>query len=440
MGWFGSLCSAVGKAVISTGKAVGNAIIKGGQAVERIASKAFGIAKNMAVKACDWIAEKGERFIDNAKEVYKTVKPYLEKARPFMNSAAMMVAPMFPWAAAGLVFVGKVLDHLFALENSEIAQLLEHTIEGVIKTSQVIKERYLTNEEMEAARGYQKTLKQVLDMDLEEKQEKAIALIEMLNNYALLKNDLKDALDQGVVDFQQYLKLRAVQKLLDEATNKLTQSRDIADINNDDIFIVNIAQAMLRSSELSPDDAIRLDEIVNDRFGKSLIPFVFEELMAVWVKKQKTLEKEWEVCSQEVSTQKVCKTRLEVQQKTSELTQEEKQTYEKLLTRLNGLETKLTRLDKERRSMKSYLYAAEGFLQILEKDEETLIKEDKDYLIDDSTQIAGIIIRVASNNIDWDCLTQEEQSLITDYANIFSKEGDIRAQKLAEQIGMEISA
>lgn len=90
--------------------------------------------------------------------------------------------------------------------------------------------------------------------------------------------------------------------------------------------------------------------------------------------------------------------------------------------------------------MKSYVYAAEGFIQILEKDDGMLQAEDKDYLIDDSAEIAGIIMKVAQNNIDWDSLTEDEQNLITDYANIFEAEGKARAEHLAKEIGMEMSA
>ena len=90
--------------------------------------------------------------------------------------------------------------------------------------------------------------------------------------------------------------------------------------------------------------------------------------------------------------------------------------------------------------MKSYDYAAEGFMQILEKDEGMLEAEDKDYLIDDSAEIARIIMKVAQNNVDWDTLSSEEQSLITDYANIFEEEGKARAEHLAQEIGMEMVA
>lgn len=433
MGFFSGIFSAV--------RSVGKAVVSGAKAVGRAASKAFSWAKEKVSQACDWIAEKGEKFIDKVKETYQKVKPFLQKVRPWVDSVAKVVtAAGFPWVGAVIAGVGKVIDGLLTLENSPIAKQLEKALRGVIKFAQFIKQRYLTPEEVKEAQEYQREFENTEEIEMEDEQRKAIQLAQMLNNYGIIKVQLRDVLEMGVSDFQHYLRLRAVQKLLDEADHKLTTTQNLDQVNPDDVFLINTAQKLLETTELSENDAIKLDEITQHRFGKPLIPFVFEELILVWVQKHETLEKEWKECNQEFAKEKVQKSRLEVAQKVSELTQEEKQMYEELLPRLTGLETKLKRLDKERRSMKSYVYAAEGFMQILEKDEGMLQAEDKDYLIDDSLEIAQIIMRVAQNNVDWDMLTKDEQSLIIDYANIFEQEGKARAEHLANEIGMEIHA
>lgn len=404
-------------------------------------SSGLSWAREKVSQACDWIAEKGEKFIDGVKKVYQVVKPFLQKARPWIDSIAKVVtAAGFPWVGAVIAGAGKIIDGLFALENSPVAQTLEKALRGVIKFAQFVKQRYLTPEEVKEAQEYQQEFKKVEQISLDDEQQKSIQLLQMLNNYGIIKVQLRDILEMGVGDFQHYLRLRATQKLLDEADYKLTTTTSLDQINTDDVFLINTAQKLLETAELSENDAIQLDEITQKRFGKSLIPFVFEELILVWVQKQTELEKAWKECNQEVAKNKVLKNRLEVAQKVSELTSEEQQIYHDLLPLLTGLETKLKRLDKERRSMKSYVYAAEGFMQILEKDEGMLQAEDKDYLIDDSAEIAGIIMKVAQNNVDWDMLTADEQSLITDYANIFEQEGKARAEHLAQEIGMEISA
>lgn len=430
MGWFSNLCSKVGNAVKETAKATVKAVGKG-----------LAWAREKASQACDWIAEKGDKFIDDVKETYQKVKPFLQKVRPWMDAAAATVSLAgFPWLSGAIAGTGKVLDILFTLENSPVAHKLEEALRGVIKLAQFIKQRHLTPEELKEAQQYQQAFANAEQMNLSEEEKRSFQLMQMLNNYAIIKVQLRDVLEMGVGDFQQYLRLRAVQKLLDEADHKLTTTANLEQINADDVFLINTAQQLLETAELSENDTLKLNDITTERFGKALIPFVFEELILVWVQKQTELEKAWKECSQEVAKDKVLKNRLEVAKRVSDLTAEEVKVYNELLPRLTGLETKLHRLDKERRSMKSYVYAAEGFMQILEKDEGLLQAEDKDYLIDDSAEIASIIMKVAQSNVDWDMLTPDEQSLITDYANIFEQEGKARAEHLAQEIGMEMVA
>lgn len=429
MGWFSSACSWVGSKVSSAASYVSDKVSQG-----------LSYAREKAAQACNWIAEKGEKFIDDIKETYKKIKPFLEKVRPWINKIATRVGLKFPWAGAAIFSIGKVIDGLLALENSELAHAAEKALRGVIKFAQFIKERYFTEEEVKEAEVYEDTFNSMESSGLNKEQMNSIRLAKMLNSYGLVKVSLRDVLEMGVTDFQHYLRLRATQKLLDEADHKLTTTEHISDVSNDDIFLIEVAQKLLSDAEMTNEATIRLDVITQERFGKSLIPFVFEELMVVWVEKQQSLEQEWTELSKKLSKDRVLKTRLDVAMRTSELTEEEAAIHSELLTRMNGEQTKLTRLDSERRSMKSYVYAAEGFMQILEKDDVTLEAEDKDYLLEDSEEIASIIMRVAQNNVAWESLTDDEQSLITDYANIFEAEGKERADKLKQEIEVGVAA
>lgn len=427
MGWFSSACSWVSSKVSSAASYISEKVSSG-----------LSWAREKVSNAIDWIAEKGEKFIDNVKETYKKVKPFLQKARPWIDAVAKTVGVYFPWAGAAIKGLGKVVDGLLMLENSPVAHAVEKAIRGVIKFSQFVKQRYLTPEEMVEAEEYKQTFAETDNLALDEEQQKSVQLAKMLNSYGLVKTELRDVLELGVNDFQHYLRLRATQKLLDEADHKLTTTQNLEDVNPEDLFLIQIAEDLLSTADLSEANAIKLDEITQKRFGKSLIPFVFEELLLVWVQKYKDLESQFSEFSKTLSKEKVLKTRLEVAKKTSTLTSEEEAILKDLLVKLPGMETKLKRIDSERRSMKNYLFAAEGFMQILEKDDELLQAEDKDYLIDDSAEIASIIMRVAQNNVAWETLTEDEQNLIIDYANIFEVEGKERAEKLAKEIEMEV--
>ncbi len=430
MGWFSNACSWVSNKVSSAASYV----------TEKV-SDGLSWAREKASQACDWIAEKGERFIDSVKETYQKVKPFLTKVRPWIEKAAG-IAP-FPWLKSGLMVTAKAIDGLLALENSPTLKALETALRKTIKIAQVVKERYLTDVEVAEAEKNRDVFNQAEEEyynQINAEQQKALQLNAMINNYGIVKKELRDVLEMGVNDFQHYLRLRATQKLLDVTEEKIIIVESIDDINNDDIFLMEVAENLLSTAELSDKETIRLDGIVQKRFGKSIIPFVFEELLMVWVEKQQSLENEWQTLSKEFAKDRVLKTRLEVAKRTSDLTEEELTIYNELLPRMTGMETKLKRLDGERRSMKSYVYAAEGFMQILEKDDATLEAEDKDYLIEDSGEIASIIMRVAQNNIPWDTLSEDEQSLITDYANIFEEEGRMRAKQLKQELEVGVVA
>lgn len=254
MGWFSSATSWISSKVSSAASYVKEKVSDG-----------LSWAREKASQAVDWIAEKGEKFIDDVKSVYKKVKPFLQKARPWIDNIAKTVGVKFPWIGAALFGLGKVVDGLLALENSPVAQAVEKALRGAIKFAQFVKERYLTPEEMQEAEEYKETFSQAQQANnLSAEELKSLQLAEMLVNYGRVKTELRDVLEMGVGDFQHYLRLRATQKLLDEADHKLTTTQDINDISADDVFLVNAAEALISTADLSEESALRLDQIVQE--------------------------------------------------------------------------------------------------------------------------------------------------------------------------------
>ena len=82
-------------------------------------------------------------------------------------------------------------------------------------------------------------------------------------------------------------------------------------------------------------------------------------------------------------------------------------------------ETRLEALGNETRAKRNYVFAAEGFLQLLEKSEEQLVADDQEYLIDHGGKVGEILVRCAQHGEKWESLSAEEQSLIVSFANIF---------------------
>lgn len=224
MGLFSSFCSAVSSAVSRTASYV-----------KEKASETLSWAREKASQALDWVAEKGEKFIDDVKETYQKVKPFLQKAQPWIDKIAATVGVKFPWIGAALYGLGKITDGLLALENSPVAKKVEQALRSIIKQAQFIKERYFTEAEMEEAQQNKETFAQAAEMDLTDEQRKSVQLAQMLNSYGLVKTELRDVLEMGVSDFQHYLQLRATQKLLNEADYKLTNAQSIDDVSSDDV-------------------------------------------------------------------------------------------------------------------------------------------------------------------------------------------------------------
>ena len=92
----------------------------------------------------------------------------------------------------------------------------------------------------------------------------------------------------------------------------------------------------------------------------------------------------------------------------------------------------LDELDTQQRDIKRYVGAAEGFLQLLEKTPEQIEEEDRSYLLEDGAHIGKLLIDCAENDKKFKDLAEEDQSLVTGYANIFQRESENRMKEILE--------
>ena len=96
--------------------------------VSRAASAVWETTKDIASKAVGWMAEKAESFVDNVKEVWRTVKPYIEQTRKVLQTAAKVVG--IPWLSSALTMLDKGLGALIAFEDSPIAKKVDGSAIG----------------------------------------------------------------------------------------------------------------------------------------------------------------------------------------------------------------------------------------------------------------------------------------------------------------------
>lgn len=433
MGWFSSICSSVGNFVSSAVSAVGSAVSSAASGIASVASKAWEKTKEVAANAVDWMAEKAETFVGSIKKVWQSVRPFIDShIRPLVKAAAA-VAP-WPWLKGALLALDKGLAYVSAFDRSPLAKKIDEAIRWAIHAAKNLKETWLKKpEEVEEANERKQLFEEAI-AQMPAEEAKSVQLAAMINDFVLVQTAIKNVFEKNEIrDFEHYLRLRATQKLLKYAEQTLNSAADIEQITEDDIFLLKAGAGLLASNpELSDADAIRLDDIIRKRYKKKLIPFVFEEMVMAWGQSLSEIEKQLKLKTAALSKNTVLLRRLEMAKKISEISSEEESVLNQMKIETSDIKSKVDELSAQTREKSNYIYAAEGFLQTLEKSQEELVAEGRDYLAEEGGQVGMLIIDCAQHGRKWETLSEEEQMLIIDYANIFKTESELRTRQLIE--------
>ncbi|MCE5985423.1 MULTISPECIES: hypothetical protein [unclassified Pseudomonas] len=420
MGFFSDCWSAI--------KSVGSAAVE-------VVRTTFDNVREKARDALDWMATKAESFVGKVKEVWSKVKPFIANVvRPALKIAAewaTVALPTFPWVATAIRAFDKALEALLNWEKSALAKQVKAAVEWAIAKAKMLRDIFLNDKEMEQAAAHEEVLREARE-DVRGEAGRALDLATLITQYAQLSTRIQQVLENNnISDFDHYLRLRASQKLLKDTEQRLIHAQDLEAINRDDLFLVEIGAELLKANPLVSDDqAVRLDEVIHARFGKKLIPFVFEELIMAWGCNLEQQEKDWKTLSESVARLQVQERQLKISQNLGEPSAEDKATLAEIQARLPALKAQMDQLRKRNQEMRNYVYAAEGFLQVLEKQPEDFA--DDAYLLSDSQEVGMIIIDCAQHGKRWEELTEDEQSLIIDFANIFEEASRERAGRLVE--------
>jgi hypothetical protein len=425
--------SSVGSAFSSAARSVSSAVSSVGRGIASAAGALWDTAKSAARKAVDWMADEAENFVGKVKDIWKTAKPWVEKIAPYISKGIALLP--FPWAGAVAKAVEKGIQALLALENSPILKKVEQAIIWASNAAKHFRDMYMTPKDVKEAEQRQQDLQEAMDAMKTEEQRQSIRFAAVINDYVLVQTHIQEILEKDTIkDFSHYLRLRATQKLLRAAEKTLNTARTLDEITADDSFLLRVgADLLAENPNLTDSDAEKLDSIIKRRFnGKSLIPFVFEELICAWETKLQNMEAKWNQMNKEVASFKRQIKQLEVKMKIESLTSDEEAELVNLKNDVKNIAYQLTQQAEENRAMQSYVHAAEGFLQVLEKTAEQFEEEGRDYIVDDVAAVGRLLIECAQNGKQWSELTEDEQSLITDYANIFAEDSKKRTQELVE--------
>lgn len=409
MGWFDSAVSFVSSAV----------------------SSVVSTVVNVVRKTVEVLATKGEAFIGSVKETYAKVKPFLQKLSPFLQGAAAAVAPVLPWLSTAILAVDRTLTKLLALENSPILKKVEHAMRWVIQVAKRLHERFTAAEELEA-REHQAAFMEAREQARDASQRAAFDVAAMINELAIVKTGIANLIDDGNFDgFEHYLRLRATQRLIRPIDELVSSAQSMDEITADDVFIVQLGATLLSDHpEMSEQEAQRLDRIVLARYGKKLTPFVFEEMAKMWQLALTDDERLWKRTADTLAAAQAKLSRLRLEALVSPLTASEQAVLdelEKTLPLQTAANADLLARNIER---EHYVSATEGFLQLLEKDQARLVADDQEYLADLGGEVGTLLMECAHKGLRWHQLSEEQQALVVDFANIFREASVARGHAL----------
>lgn len=362
----------------------------------------------------------------------------MELFRSYVQQAAAF-APV-PWLKVALVALDRGIGALFAFENSPVAKKIEEAIQWAIKLSKKIhaqreqemaaeqEESVLDEADLHVAKEHQATMRAAEGDVKSSGLSHEIALLMALNDYEIAKAGIAKVIQEAPADFEHYLRLRATQKLLKIADKTFRTATEITQISADDIFLVRIASDLIKEDpELSEIAAVRLDGILQSRHGKKLTPFVFEEMIASWASSAEAEDQRWETLNKTLIKDKILQRSLTVSKKIQgELSAEDETALETVTQELLDKQQQLNEIETKKIDIDRYVGAAEGFLQLLEKEEADLIAEGNEFLISDSPVIGAVLMRCAEEHIPFSELSDDEQELIRDYSNIFKADAHKR--------------
>lgn len=399
------------------------------------AQAAWGTLKKTAAKVVTWVAVHGESTVAKAKDLWRAAKPFVEKATAGLHAAG-----------AAYPLLGKIadaLDALLALEKSPVLKWVDQAVTWTIALAKHLNDAMLsdsnvelTEEERAKAESFQESFRDATG-SFSGTQAEAMSVAAMVNDLVLAQDRIARLVRGGeVVDVDHFLRLRAAQKLVSEATQRYAGTGQAMDVSPDDMFLVRVAGDLLKADpELSSESVQRLDTLLTERHGRGLLPYAFEELLPAWKMRLDQLEERWKAMNHSIARGQILLRRLEFDKSIAtdgRLTDEEQVQLEELQANLPCDRLAFVELGAEKLALAHHLHAAEGFMQVLEKSAEELDAAGMGYMRESGEEVGKLIIQGAEQGKPWDQFSPEEQALIIDFANIFEQACSERVQRLVK--------
>ena len=387
-------------------------------------SNAVSAVVDTAKSVVNWIADKATKVWDGVKSAWNVIKKVV---KPVLKVVVQLIP--FPIVRTAVQFAIKAIELLEKVLDHPVVQKIKKAVEWCLNKAKQLRDLGLTEIERREALERRRLLNKASDNLVGYDQEqKSIYIAKIINEFIILRNEINEYLadNAALMDFDHYLRLRSAHKLLDLTENKLSnQNIEVFEISEDDVFILEIGNQLIgMNPEISDENLARLDRIIWDTSGKTLLPFVFEELLFSWAKRIELDEKEWAVKNRELAKKRVELKAAETKIKYGDSIECD---IEALKSSIDSLSSELESITFKINTGLMLNDAAEGFLQILEGNEKVISKK---YLMDEGNRVGQLIVSCQEFGRDWQELSTEDRELIIDFANIFREEREKRLQNI----------
>lgn len=347
--------------------------------VKSVGKKVMDKAKDVAKKTVSFIAEKGDKIVEKVKDTWKVAKNVVQGVAiaakvaapalsiipgvgPILSSVALAVGTAASKVAIGMMTVEQVCAK-YDVEGKvrkaiDVAKKMDAIFKEQDKQLEIQEEQQLLEERLNEIQNDQSELNQAYN-EIETGHEKdAIRYAMIINEYALLQSKINEViLKDNLKDFEHLLRLRAVQKMLKSAQSSIANVKDVKELQDDDLFLLQIGNQLLEAEpKISDVEAERLDGLIRNRYtGKSLLPFVFEEMVSTWMVRYENLEAGWQRMNATQAGIKRQITELKTKMAIEELSPAEEMQLASLESDLKVSVYQLKQRQEESRSMRTYI-------------------------------------------------------------------------------------
>ncbi|RBJ68975.1 hypothetical protein C3L29_037685, partial [Pseudomonas sp. MWU12-2534b] len=143
----------------------------------------------------------------------------------------------WPWVKAVSLGLERALAVLEHLDSHPLAAKVQQAIDWVIARAREWQQRLLDEQEIAEAQARERDLKSAMAKTQGAERE-ALQAISLTNRYHLVKALTNRLIEtEAFVDFDHYLRVRAVQKLLQLYEEQMTQLEDVVALGQEPLFI-----------------------------------------------------------------------------------------------------------------------------------------------------------------------------------------------------------